>query len=1044
MARFFIDRPVFAWVIAIVIMLAGTLSIFSLPISQYPTIAPPAVSIRAFYPGASAETLQSSVTQVIEQQLTGIDNLLYFSSSSDSSGETNITATFTPGTNPDIAQVQVQNKVQEAIPLLPPQVQLEGLTVVKSQPSFLLIVALYDESGRYTNVDISDYLTSKLQDPLSRVPGVGTAQVFGSQYAMRIWLNPLKLATYHLMPSDVRDAVKAQNVQVSAGEIGALPSVRGQELDATVTAQAELQTPDQFGNIILKSSPGGGIVRLRDVARVELGAQDYSVLSRMNAHPAAGIAIKLAPGANALTTADAVKAKAKQLAANFPPGIKLAFPVDNTGFIRLSIRQVIKTLVEAILLVIAVMFLFLQEWRTTLIPAIAVPVVLLGTFGVLAAAGFTINTLTLFALVLAIGLLVDDAIVVVENVERIMREEGLPPREATRKSMDEITGALIGIALVLSTVFLPMAFFGGSTGVIYRQFSITIISAMALSILVALVLTPALCATLLRPIPKGGGVAHGRFFTLFNFGFAYLVSRYRAELDKLFGKARPALFVYAGIVVVLVLLFLRLPTGFLPEEDQGIVITQFTLPTGATRARTFEVAKQIEHHYLVDEKKNVDVLFTVLGFSFAGSGQNAGLAFLHLKDWDQREGAANSAEGIARRATEALSRVRDAQIFALVPPAVRELGSTSGFDLELEDRANLGHAALVRAEGQLLGMAARDPLLSSVRPNSLPDTPQLHVDIDEPKANALGISIADINDTLTTAWGSSFVNEFIDRGRVKRVYMEGDAPFRMTPEDLDHWYVRNSVGDMAPFSSFAVSSWQMGPSTLTRYDGVPSLEIQGQAAPGESSGTAMDEVAKLVGHLPKGIGYDWTALSYQEQLSGAQAPALYALSVLVVFLCLAALYESWSVPFSVMLVVPLGVVGAILAATLRGLYNDVFFQVGLLATIGLSAKNAILIVEFAEFAVRRGETPLAAAREAARLRLRPILMTSLAFIAGVSPLAIATGAGAASQNDIGTGVIGGMLTATALAIFFVPLFFLLVRSRFGRKTTPNGQGDTQT
>jgi multidrug efflux pump len=1036
MARFFIDRPVFAWVIAIIIMLAGFLSILRLSVAQYPTIAPPSVTINASYPGANAQILQSSVTQVIEQQLTGIDNLIYFSSSSSASGQSTITGTFAPGTNPDIAQVQVQNKLQQAIPLLPTTVQQQGISVNKSQPNTLIAVALYDTTNSYTNIDIADFLTSKLQDPISRLPGVGAVQVFGSQYAMRIWLNPFKLANYNLTPDDVRLAVLAQNVQVSAGSLGQIPSVPGQELNATVTAQSQLETPEQFANIILKSSEAGGIVRLRDVARIELGAEDYSVLSRMNMRPASGIAIKLAPGANALTTADGVKNKAYQLSSTFPPGIKLAFPVDNTGFIRISIQQVLKTLVAAIILVVLVMFIFLQEWRVTLIPAIAVPVVLLGTFGVLAAAGFTINTLTLFALVLAIGLLVDDAIVVVENVERIMRDEGLNPRDATRKSMDEITGALVGIALVLSAVFMPMAFFGGSTGVIYRQFSITIISAMGLSILVALVLTPALCATLLKPIPKGGSVAHGRFFTWFNKTFDYLVAEYRAILERLFANLRPAVFAYAGIVLLMAFLFVRLPTGFLPEEDQGIIITQIVLPAGATQARALEVGKQVERYYLVDEKKNVDVMFLVLGFSFAGSGQNAAITFLHLKPWDQRPGYENSAEMIARRATMTFSKIRDAQIFALVPPAVQELGNTSGFDMELEDRGNLGHKGLVEAQNKLLALAAKDPILANVRANNLPDTPQLHIAIDQPKANALGISIADINNTLSAAWGSSFINQFVDRGRVKFVFMQGDAPYRMKPEDLDRWYVRNSAGNMAPFSSFATSSWQLGPNALTRFNGVPSLEIQGQAAPGKSSGAAMKEIVRLVGELPKDVGYEWTGLSYQEQLAGAQAPALYALSILVVFLCLAALYESWAVPFSVMLVIPLGVIGAILAATLRGLYNDVYFQVGLLATIGLSAKNAILIVEFAESALHRGLSVLDAAREASRLRLRPILMTSLAFIAGVFPLAIASGAGAASQNDIGTGVVGGMLTATALAIFFVPLFFIMVRSRFKVKPRP--------
>ncbi len=1027
---FFIDRPVFAWVIAIVIALAGVLAINVLPITQYPTIAPPAVTISATYPGASADTVQNSVTQVIEQQLTGVDNLLYFSSSSSSSGQVAITATFSPGTNPDIAQVQVQNKVQQALPLLPQEVQQQGVVVNKSQSSFLLIVALYDDSGRYTNVDISDFMASKLQDPLSRIPGVGQAQVFGSQYAMRIWLDPYKLNSYSLTPTDVQNAVLAQNTQVSAGEIGAQPTVPGQQLDATVTAQSRLQTPAQFRNIVLKSSTGGAQVRLGDVARIELGAQSYAVVSRMNGKPAAGIAIQLAPGANALTTADAVKAKATSLAASFPPGVKLAFPVDNTTFIRLSINDVIKTLVEATFLVVVVMFVFLQHWRTTLIPAIAVPVVLLGTFAVLAAAGYSINTLTMFALVLAIGLLVDDAIVVVENVERLMREEGLSPRDATRKSMDEITGALIGIALVLSAVFLPMAFFGGSTGVIYRQFSITIVSAMVLSVTVALVLTPALCATLLKPIPKDGAELHGRFFTWFNNTFEYGMNRYRHALERFLGWIRPALLIYAGIIVVLVLLFLRLPTGFLPEEDQGAVLTQFTLPVGATQSRTLDVAKQVEHHFMVDEKKNVDVVFVVAGFSFAGAGQNAGLSFIHLKNWSDRSGAANHAPAIAQRAMKSFMGIRDAQVFALVPPAVQELGNSSGFDFEMEDRGGLGHDALMKARNQFLGLANRDPLLLGVRPNGLDDTPQLHIDIDQEKATALGLSLADINNTLNAAWGGLFINDFIDRDRVKQVLMQADAPYRMAPDDLNRWYVRSTSGEMAPFSSFATSRWTLGPAKLERYNGVGSMEIQGQPAPGKSSGTAIAEVEKLFQQLPKGIGLEWTGLSYQEQQAGSQAYALYGISVLVVFLLLAALYESWSIPLTVLLVIPLGIVGAILAATLRGLYNDIYFQVGLLTTMGLAAKNAILIVEFAVDAQKRGESVRDAALEGARLRLRPILMTSLAFIAGVIPLAISNGAGAASQNDIGTGVIGGMLSATVLAIFFVPLFYEVVRSRF--------------
>ncbi|HEY2070662.1 MAG TPA: efflux RND transporter permease subunit [Rhizomicrobium sp.] len=1029
LSQFFIERPVFAWVIAIVIALMGVLAIETLPITQYPTIAPPAVTIVANYPGAAAETVQNSVTQVIEQQLTGVDNLLYFSSSSSSNGQVSITATFAPGTNPDIAQVQVQNKVQQALPILPQEVQQQGVVVLKSQSSFLLIVALYDDSGRYTNVDISDFMASKLQDPLSRVSGVGQAQVFGSPYAMRIWLDPFKLNSFGLTPIDVENAVLAQNVQVSAGELGAQPTVPGQQLDATVTSQSRLTTPEEFRNIVLRASQGGAVVRLRDVARIELGAQSYAVVSRMNGKPAAGIAIQLAPGANALTTADAVKAKASDLASTFPPGVKLAFPVDNTTFIRLSINDVIKTLVEATILVVIVMFLFLQHWRTTLIPAIAVPVVLLGTFAVLAAFGYSINTLTMFALVLAIGLLVDDAIVVVENVERLMREEGLGPKEATKKSMQEITGALIGIALVLSAVFLPMAFFGGSTGVIYRQFSVTIVSAMVLSITVALILTPALCATLLKPVPQGAAERHGRFFTWFNETFDYGRERYRRALERFLGWIRPALLIYACIIVVLVLLFIRLPTAFLPEEDQGAVLTQFTLPVGATQSRTLAVAKQVEHHYMVDEKANVDTVFVVAGFSFAGAGQNSGLSFVHLKPWNERSGSANRAPAIVQRAMKSFAGIRDALVFALVPPAVQELGQSSGFDVEMEDRGNLGHDGLMKARNQFLGLAAKDPLLFGVRPNGLDDTPQLHIDIDREKAETLGLTLSDINNTLSAAWGGTFINDFVDRGRVKQVYMQADAPYRMAPEDLYRWYVKSSSGEMAPFSSFATYKWTLGPAKLERYNGVGSLEIQGSPAPGKSSGAAMDEVQKLFQQLPKGVGLEWTGLSYQERQAGSQTYALYGISFLVVFLLLAALYESWSIPLSVMLIIPLGIVGAILAATLRGLYNDIYFQVGLLTTMGLSAKNAILIVEFAVDAQKRGESVRDAALEGARLRLRPILMTSLAFIAGVIPLAVSTGAGAASQNDIGTGVIGGMLSATILAIFFVPLFYELIRGR---------------
>ncbi|HWY60990.1 MAG TPA: efflux RND transporter permease subunit [Rhizomicrobium sp.] len=1028
LSRFFIDRPVFAWVLAIVIMLAGGIAAFSLPVEQYPTIAPPAVVVNTFYPGADAETLQNSVTQVIEQQLTGLDNLLYFSSASNADGSVSITATFAAGTNPDIAQVQVQNKVQQAIPQLPAQVQQQGVSVTKAQSNFILIVAVYDDSGRYNNVDISDFLISKMQDPLSRVSGVGNVQVFGAQYAMRVWLDPYKLHDFGLMPSDVANAIRAQNIQVSAGAIGAQPAVPGQQLNATVTAQSQLQTPEQFRDVILKTSASGAVVRLRDVARVELGAESYAIKSLFNGKPASGAAIMLAPGANALKTVDAVKARAESLRSSLPPGMRLSYPIDNTDFIRLSIRQVVETLIAAIALVVLVMYIFLQSWRITLVPAVAVPVVLLGTFGVLAAFGYTINTLTLFALVLVIGLLVDDAIVVVENVERIMREEGLAPREATLRSMAEITGALIGIGLVLTAVFLPMAFFGGSTGVIYRQFSVTIVSAMLLSIMCALVLTPALCATLLKPYSEkhaSAGVL-GRFFAGFNRNFDRMREVYRRGLGRTLKRPALVMVAYAGIVALLAVLFYRLPTGFLPGEDQGFVISLITLPSGATQDRTMAVANQVGRYFLEDEKANVDFTFTVAGFSFSGAGQNAGIAFSHLRPWGERPGAQNSATAIATRAFGRFMMMPQAQVFTLVPPAVQELGNSNGFEIEMEDRGNLGHAGLIQARNMLLGLAARDPLFQGVFPNSLDDTPQLHIDIDQPKANALGVSVADANATLSAAWGGNFVNNFIDRARVKRVYMQGDAPFRMAPQDLDRWYVRTANNSMAPFSSFAKASWTVGPSTLTRYNGFASIDIQGVPRPGVSTGTALAEMAKLFQQLPREVGYELTGLSFQEEASGAQAPALYGLSIFIIYLCLAALYESWAIPISVMLVIPLGVIGAIMAATARGLFNDIYFQVGLLATIGLSAKNAILIVEFAVDNERRGQKAIEAAMNAARVRLRPILMTSIAFIAGVAPLAVATGAGAGSQNDIGTGVIGGMLTATILAIFFVPVFFVLV------------------
>jgi multidrug efflux pump len=1044
-SRIFVDRPIFAWVIGIVIMLCGAGAILSLPIEQYPDIAPTSVNIRATYPGASAETLENSVTQVIEQQLVGIDGLLYFSSSSSSQGSASIVATFDKGVDPDIAQVQVQNKVQQAVPRLPQAVQQQGLLVTKSNPDFLLIVAIYDETDRQTSSDIADYLVSELQDPIGRLPGVGDLRVFGGQYAMRIWLDPFKLASFGLMPSDVNAAIAAQNTQVAAGQIGAQPSPQTQMLNATVTAKSRLQTPEEFRQILLKTQPDGSRVLLSDVARVELGNEDYSTLTRVNRHPGAGMAVMLAPGGDALKTADTVKAEIARRAQDFPPGYKFAFPRDSTDFIRLSIGEVVKTLAEAIALVVLVMFLFLQSWRATLIPAIAVPVVLLGTFGVLALFGFTINTLTLFGLVLAIGLLVDDAIVVVENVERLMHEDPrLGPRRATLQSMGEIQTALIAIALVLSAVFLPMAFFGGSTGVIYRQFSITIVSSMLLSVVVALVLTPALTASLLRrPAARAQQLEPGTLrapFTYFREGFQRTFERgsnaYRSGVAHVIGRRSWFLGGYLALGAGLLWLFRALPTSFLPSEDEGAAIVQYTLPSGATQSRTLGVAQQIEDYFLGPERANVNTLFTVTGFGFGGSGQNTGLGFMELAPWDQRKGSENTLQAITRRANGRLSSIRDAQVYVLIPPPVRGLGQSNGFTLELRNELGLSRAEFKARLQQLLADARRDPMLAAVRLNGLEDSPTLHVDIDEAMVGALGISQRDVDDTLTAAWGTVYVNDFIDRGRVKRVYLGGDAPYRSEPSDLGDWSVRSSNGKMAPLSAFARTSWENAPAVLTRFNGLPAYEVQGQAAPGKSSGDAMARISELAAKLP-GTGVAWSGLSYQERLSSGQAPVLYALSLLVVFLCLAALYESWSVPLAVLLVVPIGLLGAVLSVALRGLENDVFFQVGLLTTMGLSAKNAILIVEFAEHAEARGQSPLDAALEAARLRLRPILMTSLAFMFGVFPLAIATGAGAHGRVAIGTAVLGGMFAATALAIFYVPLFFVLLRRVFRRKPRPD-------
>jgi multidrug efflux pump len=1052
LSRFFIDRPIFAWVVAIVIMLAGALAIRSLPIAQYPDIALPQVSINAIYPGASAKTVEDSVTQVIEQKMKGLDGLDYMSSTSDSSGAATTTLTFKAGTDIDIAQVQVQNKLQTATALLPQEVQQQGLTVAKSARNFLLIVGMYSDDPKTTNTDLADYIASNLQDPLSRVDGVGEVQLFGAQYAMRIWLNPTQLTSYNLTPADVIAAIKAQNAQVSAGQLGGVPNLPGIGLNATITAQSRLSTPAEFQNIIVRNSPGGAIVHLRDVARVELGAESYGFGAKYNGKPAAGLAIRLAPGANALNTADAVKERVEQLSKTFPAGYQYVIPYDSTPFVKLSIEEVIKTLVEAIVLVFIVMFLFLQNWRATLIPTIAVPVVLLGTFGVLAAFGYSINTLTMFGLVLAIGLLVDDAIVVVENVERVMSEEGLSPVEATRKSMNEITGALIGIALVLAAVFVPMAFFGGSQGVIYRQFSITIVSAMSLSVLVALILTPALCATLLKPSTHGhgeplrtdhpgalGAVTNlfNRFFNWFNRNFNDTSDRYQGTVRKLLGKGGRWMVAYGVIILVMGFLFIRLPSAFLPEEDQGTMFTIVQLPPGAPEERTQAVLTQVRNHFLNDEKDSVQAVFTVAGFSFAGAGQNAGLAFVRLKDFKERKAADRKAPAVAGRAMGKFSQIRDAMVFAIVPPAVPELGTSSGFDFQLQDIGGVGHDALVAARNHVLGMAAQDPTLAGVRPNGQDDTPQLKIDIDQAKAGAMGLTTADINAALSAAWGGAYVNDFIDRGRVKKVYVQADAPYRMRPEDLNNWYVRTSSGTMAPFSSFATTHWIYGSPRLERYNGLSSLNIQGAPAPGKSSGQAMDAMEKIAAQLPPGIGFEWTGLSAQERESGNQAPALYGISILVVFLLLAALYESWSIPLSVIMVIPLGIVGALLATTLRGLSNDIYFQVGLLTTMGLASKNAILIVEFAKDLHEKGMDLVEATVEAVRIRLRPIIMTSLAFVFGVLPLAISNGAGSGSQHAIGTGVIGGMISATLLAIFFVPLFFVIVERIFKPKPRRN-------
>lgn len=1037
MSRIFIDRPIFAWVLAIIVMVGGLGAFRALPVEQYPDIAPPQVNIRASYPGASAQTIENSVTQILEQQLTGIDGLLYFSSQSSSRGQATITATFAKGTDPDIAQVQVQNKIQTAISRLPQQVQAQGVRVTKSNADTLLLAALYDTTDTRSNQDISDYLTSNIQDQLSRIEGVGDVNVFGAPHAMRIWLDPHRLAAVSLMPGDVIAAISNQNAEVAAGDVGGLPAPAGQMLNATVTAQSRLQTPEQFEAIVVKSLPDGSSVRVKDVARVEIGAENYTSISRVNGHPGAGMAISLSPGADALKTAELVKAKLAEIGKSLPEGLAYTFANDTTDFIKLSVSEVQKSLLEAILLVVIVMFVFLQSWRATLIPAIAVPVVLLGTFGIFYIAGFSINTLTLFGLVLAIGLLVDDAIVVVENVERLMHENpGMSARDATIQSMKELQVALIAIALVLSAVFIPMAFFGGSTGVIYRQFAVTIIAAMVLSVLVALVLSPALTSTILRP--KEAAPANPRFPRLaekmerakdwFNRTFERGTERYTAAAATVADRKWRFLGIYALIVVLLVVLFVRLPGGFLPNEDQGLVRLQIRLPAGATQARTQEVRLAVEKYLLTEEKGNVRALFTVVGGGGGGgaSGQNTGQGFINLVPWDDRPGAENTADAFAERVSGALRGFRDAQVFVLVPGAVSGLGDSAGFTMQLQNASGMDREAFVAAREKLLEMANANPKLTSVRLSDLPDVSTLKVDINVDRLTAFGLDPDDVNATLSTAWGGRYVNDFIDKGRVKRVYVQGDAPYRADPSDLGQWFVRSSSGEMSPFSAFANIGWSTAPSSTSRFMGIPAFEISGQPAKGVSSGEAMDEMAAMAAKIP-GTTVAWSGSSYQQRLSSGQAPLLYGLSLLVVFLCLAALYESWSIPVAVLLVIPLGLVGAVFAVTLRGLENDVYLQIGLLTTMGLAAKNAILMIEFAEQEERKGKRIIDAALTAARIRLRPILMTSFAFIFGVLPLALAAGAGANSRLAIGTAVIGGMLTATLLAIFYIPLFFVLVR-----------------
>jgi multidrug efflux pump len=1029
MSRFFIDRPIFAWVIALVIMLFGILSITRLPISRYPNIAPPVIFISAQYPGASAKTVEDSVTQIIEQNLTGIDNLIYLSSSSDNYGGVGIQLTFASGTNPDIAQVQVQNKLQQAVPLLPQVVQLQGISVNKASAGFLMAVAFVDDDARMSAGDIADFIATNVIEPMNRVNGVGSIDPFDSKYAMRIWLDADKLKAYSLTPEDVIAAIQGQNAQLSVGQLGGAPSVRGQQINATITALGRLQTPDQFRRIILRGNAGGSLLRLGDVARVELGQNDYGSINQFNGKPASGFLVKLATGANALSTVRGVRELLEQIKPRLPHGLRAVVPVDETPYIRKSIAEVAKTLVEAIVLVFLVMWIFLQNLRATLIPTIAVPVVLLGTFGILSVAGLSINMLTMFAIVLAIGLLVDDAIVVVENVERLIQEQGLSPVEATRRSMHQITGALIGIATVLAAVFIPMAFLRGSTGVIYRQFSVTIVSAMALSVVVAIVLTPALCATLLRPLAHEPAAQRG-LFGWFNRNFARASRRYQGAVAHIIARPARYLVVYVALASLMGLLFLRLPTAFVPNEDQGTVIAMAQTPVGSTVERTQQVLVRIGDYFRNQEQAVADEVFTIAGWSFGGISQNAGIAFVHMKDWDERRSAGGSAAALQARANAAFASIKDAFVFVFVPPPINGLGAASGFDFYLKDNTGQGHRALIDARNRFLQLAAADTQITNVRPAGLEDAPQFRLDLDPEKALSYGVAMGDVDDTLSIAWGGRYIDDFLDRGRVKHVIIQGDAPFRMVPEDFARWYVRNSQSQMVSIGSIASSHWEYGPPSLERYNGTAAVEINGEAAPGVSSGEAMREVERLVAQLPAGYSAEFTGQSFEERAAGAQTPLLYTLSLIVVFLCLAALYESWSIPVAILLAAPLGIIGAVIATALLKMERDVYFQVAMLTTIGLASKNAILIVEFAKENVEAGQHVIEATLHAVRDRLRPILMTSFAFGFGVLPLALATGAGAGAQRAIGTGVVGGMVAGTFLGIFFIPLLFVVVQRLF--------------